>query len=373
MTTAVNSDFHDVKSNFHVMITVVYQLPTVNLVQPNITLPPFLITIQHTIHWLVCRKSFSRSMVSLLLPLLDLFLWLGSLRETNKSTCSQASLCKPDWSLSKMILVPTDQRSFSRLFVVTCLHRSMVSFPPTHSTCLYKPMVSYPSPPPPTCLYRPMVSCPSPHLFVQTHGLLSIPPTCLYRPMVSYLSPPPVCTDPWSLTHPPHLSAQTHGLLPIPPPVFTDPWSLTHPPTCLYRPMVSYPSPPHLSVQTHGLLPIPPTCLYRPMVSYPSPHLSVQTHGLLPIPPPVCTYPWSLTHPPHLSVQTHGLLPIPPTCLYRPMVSCLAPPPPQKKSGSRACKIVLTTSLKFAKNKGEKSYLQSSSKIIGRFSILTSV
>ena len=96
MTTAVNSDFHDVKSNFHVMITVVYQLPTVNLVQPNITLPPFLITIQHTIiHWLVCRKSFSRSMVSLLLPLLDLFLWLGSLCETNKSTCSQASLCKP--------------------------------------------------------------------------------------------------------------------------------------------------------------------------------------------------------------------------------------------------------------------------------------
>ena len=74
-----------------------YQLPTVNLVQPNVTLPlpPFLITIQHTIHWLVCRKSFSRSMVSLLLPLLDLFLWLGSLRETNKSTCSQASLCKP--------------------------------------------------------------------------------------------------------------------------------------------------------------------------------------------------------------------------------------------------------------------------------------
>ena len=105
--------------------------------------------------------------------------------------------------------------------------------------------------------------------------------------MVSYPSPPPVCTDPWSLTH-------------------------------------------------------SPTCLYRPMVSYSSPHLSVQTHGLLPIPPPVCTYPWSLTHPPHLSVQTHGLLPIPPTCLYRPMVSCLAPPP---KSGSRACKIVLTTSL----------------------------
>ena len=300
MTTAVNSDFHDVKSNFHVMITVVYQLPTVNLVQPNITLPSFLITIQHTIHWLMCRKSFSRSMVSLLLPLLDLFLWLGSLRETNKSTCSQASLCKPLVS-QQNDNVPTDQRSFSRLFVVTCQHRSMVSFPPTHSTCLYKPMVSYPSP---TCLYRPMVSCPSP------------PPTCLYRPVVSCPSPPPVCIDPWSLTHPPtclyrpmvsypspHLSVQTHGLLPIPPPVCTDPWYLTYPP--------------HLSVQTHGLLPIP--------------HLSVQTHGFLPIPPPVCTDPWSLTHPPHLSVQTHGLLPIPPTCLYRPMVSCLAPPPPQKK------------------------------------------
>ena len=86
-------------------------------------------------------------------------------------------VCANHWSLSKMILVPTDQRSFSRLFVVTCLHRSMVSFPPTHSTCLYKPMVSYPSPP---------------HLSVQTHGLLSIPP--------------PVCTDPWSLAHPPHLS-----------------------------------------------------------------------------------------------------------------------------------------------------------------------
>ena len=306
MTTAVNSDFHDVKSNFHVMITVVYQLPTVNLVQPNITLPPFLITIQHTIHWLVCRKSFSRSMVSLLLPLLDLFLWLGSLRET-------------------------DQRSFSRLFVVTCLHRSMVSFPPTHSTCLCKPMVSYPSPPPPTCLYRPMVSCPSPHLFVQTHGLLPIPP--------------PVCTDPWSLTHPPTCLYRPMVSYPSPPPVCTDPWSLTHPPTCLYRPMVSYPSPhlsvqthgllpipPHLSVQTHGLLPIPPTCLYRPMVSYPSP-------------PPVCTDPWSLTHPPHLSVQTHGLLPIPPTCLYRPMVSYPSPhlsvqthgllpsPPPKKKVG----------------------------------------
>ena len=134
MTTVVNSDFHDVKSNFHAMITVVYQLPTVNLVQPNTTLPLFLITIQHTIHWLVCRRSFSRSMVSLLLPLLDLFLWLGSLRETNFN-----------WSLRKMILVPTDQRSFSRLFMVTCLHRSMVSFPPTHPTCLYKPMVSYPS------------------------------------------------------------------------------------------------------------------------------------------------------------------------------------------------------------------------------------
>ena len=96
MTTAVNSDFHDVKSNFHgAMITVVYQLSTVNLVQPNTTLPPFLITIQHTIHWLVCRRFFSRSMVSLLLPLLDLFLWLGSLRETTKRTCSQASLYKP--------------------------------------------------------------------------------------------------------------------------------------------------------------------------------------------------------------------------------------------------------------------------------------
>ena len=170
-----------------------------------------------------------------------------------------------------------------------------------------------------------MVSCPSPPrpVCIDPWSLVHPPPpACLYRPVVSCPSPPPVCIDPWSLTHP------------SPPPVCTDPWSLAHPP--------------HLSVHTHGLLPIPPpTCLYRPMVSYPSPHLSVQTHGLLPIPPPpVCTDPCSLTHPPHLPVQTHGLLPTPPpTCLYRPMVSCLAPPPPPK-SGSRACNIVLTTSLK---------------------------
>ena len=134
-----------------------------------------------------------------------------------------------------------------------------------------------------------MVSYPSPPpLLCKDLRSLTQPPTCLYRPMVSYPTlPPSVLRDPWSLTQLPRL-------------VFRDPWSLTQHP--------------HLSLETHGLLPNPPTCLYRPMVSCLSPHLPVHTHGLLPIPPippPVCTY--------------------------------LTPPP---KSGSRACKIVLTTSLR---------------------------
>ena len=145
MTTAVNSDFHDVKSNFHAMITVVYQLPTVNLVQPNTTLPHFLITIQHT----MCRLCAGGLSLAPGSP--SYFLcWIFScgLAVCVKQTRAPARrlVCANHWSLSKMILVPTDQRSFSRLFVVTCLHRSMVSFPPTHPTCLYKPIVSYSSP-----------------------------------------------------------------------------------------------------------------------------------------------------------------------------------------------------------------------------------
>ena len=73
---------------------------------------------------------------------------------------------------------------------------------------------------------------------------------------------------------------------------------------------------------------ISPTQLERPMFSHISPHPAWETHVLSYIPPPSLRDPCSLIYPP--------------TQLERPMVSSLPCPP---KSGSLACKIVLTSSL----------------------------
>ena len=109
---------------------------------------------------------------------------------------------------------------------------------------------------------------------------------CLSRP-----APPPTIGDPWCLSRPSHLPLETHDVFadtPPPSPTLGDPW-----------------------------------CLSR------LPHLPSETHGVFP-------------DPPHLPSETHGVFPYPPTYHQRPMASSPNSPP---KGGSRACMIVLTTSL----------------------------
>ena len=77
------------------------------------------------------------------------------------------------------------------------------------------------------------------------------------------------------------------------------------------------------------------------MFSHISSHLALETHVLSYILPPSLRDPWSLVYPPP-SLRDPCSLIYPPTQLERPMVSSLPCPP---KSGSLACKIVLTSSL----------------------------
>jgi len=85
-----------------------------------------------------------------------------------------------------------------------------------------------------------------------------------------------------------------------------------------------------LSSETHDVLPTPSPTLRDPCV--------------LPTPPSTIREPWCLCRPPppHLHSETHGVFSNPSTCHQRPMVSF---PNSSPKGGSRACMIVLTTSL----------------------------
>ena len=118
--------------------------------------------------------------------------------------------------------------------------------------------------------------------------------------------------------------SETHDVLPNPLPNMEDP--------CLTNPL-----PPHS--ETH--VSYPPTPLYhqRSLVSFPALPYDVFADP----PPPTLGEPWCLSRPPPPTYHQRPMVSFPPPTYHqRPMVSSPNSPP---KGGSRACMIVLTTSL----------------------------